>query len=62
MIAIGVASPSAHGHAMISTATAFTKACASRGSGPKKLQAAKVRMEIAITTGTNQPDTRSANR
>ena len=34
MIDIGVARPSAHGHAMISTATAFTSACASRGSGP----------------------------
>src|SRR5581483_1459527 len=31
---IGVARPSAHGHAMISTATALTSACASRGSGP----------------------------
>ena len=36
MIAIGVASPSAHGHAMMSTATAFTSACASRGSGPTR--------------------------
>ena len=34
MIDIGVASPSAHGHAMISTATAFTSAWPSRGSGP----------------------------
>ena len=34
MIDIGVASPSAHGQAMISTATAFTIACAKRGSGP----------------------------
>ena len=34
MTAIGVASPSAHGHAMISTATALKRACASRGSGP----------------------------
>ena len=35
MIDIGVARPSAHGHAMISTATALTSACARRGSGPK---------------------------
>ena len=34
MIDIGVASPSAHGQAMMSTATALTSAWASRGSGP----------------------------
>ena len=34
MIDIGVARPSAHGHAMISTATALMSACAIRGSGP----------------------------
>ena len=34
MIDIGVARPSAHGQAMMSTATAFTRACARRGSGP----------------------------
>ena len=34
MIDIGVASPSAHGQAMISTATALTMAWARRGSGP----------------------------
>ena len=44
MIAIGVASPSAHGQAMISTATALTRACASRGAGPQTLHAMKVRM------------------
>ena len=42
MIDIGVASPSAQGQAMISTATAFTSACASRGSGPKPAQTRKV--------------------
>ena len=42
MIDIGVASPSAHGQAMISTATALTSACASRGSGPSDAQATKV--------------------
>ena len=36
MIDIGVARPSAHGQAMISTATALTSACASRGSGPQQ--------------------------
>ena len=34
MIDIGVARPSAHGQAMISTATALTSAYARRGSGP----------------------------
>ena len=46
---------------MISTATAFTKACAKRGSGPNDAQTMKVIREMAITTGTNQPETRSAN-
>ena len=36
MIAIGVASPSAQGHAIISTATAFTNPCARRGCRPKR--------------------------
>ena len=62
MIDIGVARPSAQGHAMISTATAFTSACASRGSGPKTAQTTKVRAETAITAGTNQPATTSASR
>ena len=34
MIDIGVASPSAHGHAMISTDTALSSACAACGGGP----------------------------
>ena len=34
MMDIGVARPSAQGQAMIKTATAFTSACAKRGSGP----------------------------
>ena len=61
MIDMGVASPSAHGHAMINTATAFTRACASRGSGPNSAQSPNVRIEIRITEGTNQPETRSAS-
>jgi hypothetical protein len=36
MIDIGVAKPSAHGQAMISTATALTTAYVHEGSGPKK--------------------------
>jgi hypothetical protein len=42
MIDIGVARPSAHGHAMISTATALTSACAMRGSGPTIAQTTNV--------------------
>src|SRR5690242_7565161 len=62
MMEIGVASPSAHGHAMMSTATALTSAYANLGSGPISHQAIKVMTEIAITEGTNQADTRSARR
>ena len=60
MMDIGVASPSAHGQAMISTATALTIAWAKRGSGPTDTHATKVRSAIAITAGTNQPATLSA--
>ena len=42
MIDIGVASPSAQGQAMISTATALTSAYASRGSGPTMAQTTNV--------------------
>ena len=52
MIDIGVASPSAHGQAMISTATALTSACARRGSGPKTAQATNVIRATRITPGT----------
>ena len=38
MIDMGVARPSAHGHAMIRTETALTSACAMRGSGPTSAQ------------------------
>ncbi len=60
MIDIGVARPSAHGQAMISTATALTSACARRGSGPSAAHAAKVSAAAATTTGTNTAATRSA--
>ena len=63
MIDIGVASPSAHGHAMMSTATTFTRACARRGSGPTIAQAANVTTATATTAaGTKYPDTTSASR
>ena len=58
MIAIGVARPSAHGQAMMSTATALTSACASRGSGPHRLHAdERQRPRSATTAGTNQAAT-----
>ena len=58
---MGVASPSAQGQAMISTATAFTSAWANCGAGPRKYQAAKVATATTTTAGTNQADTRSAS-
>src|SRR5579875_1948224 len=42
MMDIGVASPSAHGQAMMRTATALTSACAIRGFGPHTAHAMKV--------------------
>jgi hypothetical protein len=62
MMAMGVASPSAQGQAMMSTATAFTSAKARRGSGPQMAQAAKAAAAEATTAGTNQPATASASR
>ena len=62
MMLIGVARPRAHGHAMISTDTAFTKAWAKRGSGPSASQPMNVAAATAITAGTNQAATRSASR
>ncbi len=62
MIDIGVARPSAHGQAMISTATALTSAWARRGSGPSHAQMTNVTTATAITAGTNQPATVSASR
>ena len=61
MIDIGVASPKAQGQAMIKTATAFTSAWASRGSGPHVDQMRKVITDATITIGTNHPDTVSAS-
>src|SRR5258708_5307213 len=62
MIDIGVASPSAHGQAMIRTLTAATSPNAKRGSGPNMAHAAKARSATTSTAGTNQPATRSAMR
>ena len=53
MIDIGVARPSAHGHAMISTATAFTNASA----GLESHHTANVTISTPITAGTKRPAT-----
>ena len=58
---MGVARPSAQGQAMISVLTATTMACASRGSGPKIIQAIAASTATLTTAGTNQPETRSAS-
>ena len=62
MIDMGVASPSAHGQAMMSTDTAAIRPNVKRGSGPQIDQARKATAATAITSGTNQPETRSARR
>ena len=52
MIDSGVARPSAHGHAMISTATADTSANVNAGDGPTAYQVANVAIAMNITAGT----------
>ena len=61
MIDTGVARPSAHGHAMMSTDTATSSAFANAGAGPTSAQPAKAANAIAMTASTNQPDTWSAS-
>src|SRR3546814_8339917 len=61
-IYIGVASPNAQGQAIINTATAATRPCANRGSGPQIPQIAKESKAMPSTAGTNQPATLSAMR
>ena len=60
MIAAGVASPSAHGHAITSTATAFSTAVSTLA--PWTNQPASVTSAIARIAGTNTADTRSTSR
>ena len=62
MIDIGVARPSAQGQAMISTETAASSACGSRGAGPTSAQATKATTAAADHAGTNTPETTSAIR
>src|ERR1022692_3325159 len=58
----GVARPSAHGQAMISTATADTSARVNAGAGPAVNQTANVAMATAMTAGTKKPEAASASR
>ena len=61
--AVGVASPSAQGHAMISTETAASNASAKRSiSSPITYHATNVASDNSITVGTNTLLTRSASR
>ena len=60
MRAVGVASPSAQGHAMMRTATAAEKAAV--GSPVTTSQPASVASESASTIGTKTLDTRSTSR
>src|SRR5450756_1964183 len=62
MMAVGVARPIAHGHAIISTATKFKRAYVRAGEGPARIQTIKVTTAIDITTGTNTLATLSARR
>ena len=49
---MGVASPRAHGHATIRTATAFTSPCGQLGCGPQNPQTKNVSMATAATART----------
>ena len=60
MIAVGVASPIAHGHAMITTPMNAVSARVSRGSGPSAYQATNVSAARTRTAGTNTSLMRSA--
>ncbi len=62
MIDIGVASPSAHGHAIMTTDTAATSALANAGCGPKTIHPTNDKIATAMTAGTNQAETWSASR
>ena len=62
MIEVGVASPIAHGQAMIRTEIMLTIAYVPRGSGPRKYHARNVRSAAAITAGTKYDAITSASR
>ena len=58
--AVGVARPRAHGHAMMSTATAAVNPAES--GNPAPIQAPRAATATAIAMGTKTPETRSARR
>ena len=60
IIAVGVASPNAHGHAITITAVNVMRANA-RGAPRTKYQMINVRMAMLMTVGTKYADTLSAN-
>src|SRR6476620_11352339 len=62
IIHLGVARPSAHGQAMMSTATALTSAYVKAGCGPMRSQSKNVIAATKTTAGTNQAATTSAKR
>src|SRR4030067_674725 len=62
MTDVGVARPSAHGQAMMRTATMLRTAYVNDGAGPKNHQARKVRKAIPITAGTKYEAMTSASR
>ena len=61
MIAVGVARPSAHGQAMISTVTALISANVSAGSGPSTHHPSSVSSATPSTAGTKIAATRSTS-
>ncbi|MNC60838.1 hypothetical protein D3C75_1107440 [compost metagenome] len=62
MIDVGVASPSAHGQAITSTAIAFSSASEKLPGSTKKNHTKKVITAIPTTIGTNIPEITSATR
>ena len=61
MMDTGVARPSAHGQAMMSTEIATTRALANAGDGPQIAQTAKATTAITMTARTNHAETWSAS-
>src|SRR5437867_11318293 len=62
IIEVGVANPSAHGQAMISTATKFSSALVKAGAGPNASQRPNVSAARAMTIGTKNAATWSTSR
>ena len=62
MIAVGVASPSAHGQAIISTETKTNVENVKAGAGPSSIQNRKAAPAAIMTAGTKYAATWSANR